>query len=81
VWICLVIMLGLTALAARLKQRGHRPHHQPRPLRPRQAAPACMVVRSHYNPAYARRSDERKDSSRPGRRVSVAGRCPHDGRR
>lgn len=68
-WICLVIVLGFTALAARVNRRTARSHSASDSIRPLPSAPACVVIRSHYAPYGTRRPTGRRQraQSRAGR--------------
>lgn len=72
-WIYLVILLGLSALAANVTGRSPRSQDPSDCIRPQADASTCVAIRSHYVPAGTRRparrrrrADTRPAADRPG---------------
>ncbi|MBP2325671.1 hypothetical protein JOF56_006056 [Kibdelosporangium banguiense] len=55
-----MILLGLTALAARATRRPTRSYCSSDAIRPQPGGPACVVIRSHYIPGGTRRPTGRR---------------------
>ncbi|MEV4319841.1 hypothetical protein [Actinocrispum sp. NPDC049592] len=58
-WICVVVLLGLSAVAARLRRRRYRPRATARPVRPRPPAPSCVVIVGSRFGTHTRRTDRK----------------------